>query len=146
MPEKKERACQLKTGTLNLQKYSSKTEPRIKDVEAILHTDRVEGLIVQVDQGYDVQWNRDLKQAIALMNTAAGGSKTELLKTITPALAEKKKDKLLKNSKYKDKIKSYLAALDLVFKVLKDQEQGVKGATSGMTDDWVEKEFPASRT
>jgi len=109
--------------------------------------------IVQNIKGI-VQWKNDLKGEIAKMNNAVKSTKDDLLNKLTTAetqaqtlkkLAEKKKDKWFKSAKYKDKIKNYLASLDLILKILKSQIEDVKASGGTIfTDGWVEKNFPAS--
>ena len=100
------------------------------------------------------QWTADLKGQIAKLNAAQKESTEKLLATLKSAetqavqlkaLADKKKDKLFKSSKYKDKIKGYLAALDAVNGLLKKQAEGVKASQSlSFNDSWVDKNFKIS--
>ncbi|HUB80074.1 MAG TPA: hypothetical protein VMB03_14815 [Bryobacteraceae bacterium] len=98
-------------------------------------------------------WKNDLKAEIAKMNNELKKAKDDLLNKLTSAetqaltlkkLAEKKKDKWFKSAKYKEKIKTYLASLDIILKSLKTAMDDVKGTTSMFTDAWVEKNFPAN--
>lgn len=99
------------------------------------------------------QWKGDLKEAIKKMNVSMEGAKGGLLKTLQAveseamklgSLAQQKQKKLFKNAEYKEKIKNYLISLNEIVREVRKQKQAVEGATSSMTNDWVDKAFPIS--